>query len=273
MNGPDVLTSVASPRVVQDDASTTLASSASLEGEARTGATAGSVSTKLDHVVVLVLVDVASGSWVWGWSRIVFGRWLLTGVDGLCFAKALGSGQGGGFGLKPSATRQGLFMLFGSEAAADRFLSDSPVLGAYRRHAREICTVKLRAVSSRGSWGGEGIDVTTEPEPGGPVAALTRASIKPIRAWSFWRYSPASEKSLERAAGCRLAVGLGEAPVLRQATFSIWDSQAQMDAYARQGAHLQAIQAARREGYFSESMFVRFKILQLRGNFQGRHHG
>lgn len=272
MNSPEVLSSLASPRVVQGGGNTTLPA-ARCDGEGETADMAGSLSARLDHVVVLVLIDLAPGSLVWGWSRIVFGRWLLAGVEGLCFAKALGSGQGGGFGLKPSATRQGLFMLFGSEASADRFLNDSPVLGAYHRHAREICTVKLRAVSSRGSWGSEGIDVTAEPELGGPVAALTRASIKPSRAWSFWRYSPASEQSLERAAGCRLAVGLGEAPVLRQATFSIWDSQAQMDAYARQGAHLQAIQAARREGYFSESMFVRFKILQLSGSFKGRHHG
>jgi hypothetical protein len=270
MNGPEVLTSAGPSRVAQGSRPT-LHPPAADEGVA--AASGGPASVGLDHVVVLVLIDLAPGSLVWGWSRIVFGGWLLRGVEGLCFSRALGSGQDGGFGLKPSATRQGLFLLFGDEAAADRFLADSPVLAAYRRHAREICTAKLRAVSSRGRWSGEGIDVTADSDPAGPVAALTRASIKPGRAWSFWRHSPASEQSLEQAAGCRLAVGLGEAPVLRQATFSIWDSQAQMDAYARQGAHLQAIEASRREGYFSESMFVRFKILQLSGAFKGRHHG
>jgi len=269
MNSSEVVTSVGSSRVVQGSgADPSSAIAAGVSAASATPTPAG-----LDHVAVVVLIDLAPGALLWGWSRIVFGGWLLRGIDGLCFAKAMGSGEGGGFGLRPSATRQGLFALFDSEAAADLFLADSPVLTSYRRHAREICTAKLRALSSRGRWAGQGIAVTAEQVAEEPVAALTRASIKPCRAWSFWRYSPASEQSLEQAAGCRLAVGLGEAPVLRQATFSVWDSQAQMDAYARQGAHLQAIQAAHREGYFSESMFVRFKILQLSGSFKGHHHG
>ena len=229
----------------------------------------------LDHVVVLLLTDLSPGAAarVWGWSRVVLGRWLLRGVPGLAMAKAMGSGHEGGFGLRPSATRQGLFLVFDSELHADRFLADSPVLLAYRRHARELCLTKLRAVSSRGRWGGQHIAVTAVPQPDEPVAALTRASIRPSRAWAFWRRSPASEYSLTQAAGCRLAAGLGEAPVLRQATFSVWNRQADMDAYARQGPHLEAIRAAQREGYFSESMFVRFKVLRLEGQFKGQTHG
>ena len=66
-----------------------------------------------------------------------------------------------------------------------------------------------------------------------------------------------------------MAVGLGEAPVLRQATFSLWQSQADMDRYARSGAHLQAIRAAYEGRYFSESMFVRFVPLLMRGRWKG----
>jgi spheroidene monooxygenase len=69
-----------------------------------------------------------------------------------------------------------------------------------------------------------------------------------------------------------LAVGLGEAPLLRQATFTIWDSVADMNAYARTGAHLQAIQAAAQNGYFAESMFARFVPLQVQGQWQGKSY-
>lgn len=82
-----------------------------------------------------------------------------------------------------------------------------------------------------------------------------------------------AERSLEQAPGCLLAAGVGEAPLLRQATFSVWDSLASMDAYARHGAHLQAIQAAHRERYFTESMFVRFVPSGMRGTWKGRCHG
>jgi hypothetical protein len=248
------------------------ASTTAGDTRAAADATAGS-NTGLDHVAVLLLLDLAPGAqaWAWGWSRIVWGTWLLRKVPGLCLAKALGSGYEGGFGLRPSNTRQGLFVVFGSESQADAFLTASPVMAAYCSHARELCVAKLRAVSCRGSWSGQTLLATAQPDPQARVAALTRASIRPSKAWAFWRYSPASEVSLASAPGCELASGLGEAPLLRQATFSVWQNQACMNAYAREGAHLQAIRAAQHGGYFSESMFVRFQVLQLQGSYKGQH--
>ena len=226
-----------------------------------------------DDVAVLLLVDVVRGARFWGWSRIMLGARLLRGVPGLRLAKALGSGHQGGFGLRPSPSRQGLFTLFSNEHQADDFIQRSAIVAGYRARAREILIVKLRATASRGSWSGTALGVSATVPASGPVAALTRASIRPSRAASFWRHSPASEAALAAAAGCQLAVGLGEAPVLRQATFSIWDSQAAMDAYARSGAHLQAIRSALAGNWFSESMFVRFIPLQMQGCWQGRCYG
>jgi hypothetical protein len=226
-----------------------------------------------DDVAVLLLADIAPAARLWGWSRIVWGRLLLRGVNGLLLAKALGTGHEGGFGLRPSGSRQGLFALFDSEAAADEFLGDSPVVAGYAQRSDEFLLIKLRATSSRGSWSGQHIVTTALGTADGPVASLTRASIKPWRAARFWRHSPPSEQALQQADGCQLAVGLGEAPVLRQATFSVWDSQAAMDAYARSGAHLQAIRAAAAGGFFSESMFVRFVPLLMQGRWRGRSYG
>ena len=75
------------------------------------------------------------------------------------------------------------------------------------------------------------------------------------------------------AAGCALAIGMGEAPLLRQATFSLWENTAAMDAYARTGAHLDAIRAAWKHEFFSESMFVRFAPIALQGQWKGRDYG
>jgi len=226
-----------------------------------------------DHMAVLLLVELAPGALTWGWSRIVLGALPLRSIPGLVFAKALGSGHRGGFGMRPGLRRQGLFTIFDSERRADDFIAASPVMQAYRAHAAELCIAKLRATSSRGSWNGQGMAVTAAPVSEGPVAALTRASIRPHKAQAFWRNSPPAEAALERAQGCLLAMGLGEAPLLRQATFSVWESQAAMDAYARSGAHLAAIRAAYGQDHFSESMFVRFALLQLSGCWKGRAYG
>ncbi len=224
-------------------------------------------------VVVVVLVDFKAASTLWGWSRLVMQRWPLRRIAGLKFSKVLGSGFEGGFGLRPSRTRQGLFLGFDSEAAARSFISRSPTLAAYRGHARELCVALLRVCSCRGSWSGSSLEVTAELPEDGPVVSLTRASIRPSRARQFWRMQPASEVSLHTAPGVLMATGVGEAPLLRQATFTLWENVAAMNAYARSGAHQEAIQAAYGGHYFSESMFARFVPLEIKGTWQGRTFG
>jgi spheroidene monooxygenase len=46
-----------------------------------------------------------------------------------------------------------------------------------------------------------------------------------------------------------------------------------MDTYARSGPHLDAIKAAVKEQYFTESMFARFVTLSIEGSWKGRHYG
>lgn len=231
--------------------------------------TPASSRSSCGSVAVVVLVDVDPHSRAWGLARFVFGRAAARQVAGVRFWKVLGSGHEGGFGIRPSGSRQGLFCTFDDDADADRFLDQSTLAAAYRSHSREFFAVKLRAFSSKGSWAGAGMPVTATAPEGGPVAALTRASIRPLRAGAFWRKAPPAEQSLAGVTGCRLAVGLGEAPLLRQATFTIWDSVACMDRYARSGAHLAAIQAAHAGDFFSESMFVRFVPYGARGEWKG----
>jgi spheroidene monooxygenase len=76
------------------------------------------------------------------------------------------------------------------------------------------------------------------------LAALTRASIRPAKAMSFWKQAPATEADLRRSPGCLLAMGLGEAPLLRQCTFSVWQDTAAMLAYSMNGAHRRAAEQA-----------------------------
>jgi heme-degrading monooxygenase HmoA len=224
------------------------------------------------QTAVLLLADIADASRLWGWSRIVRGPRALQGIPGLLFSKVLGSGFEGGFDLRPSRSRQGVFALFESFQTAQDFIAHSPLVHAYQNRSNEFCCVTLKTCSCRGSWDGISLQVTTDPPLHGPVAALTRASIKFNKAHAFWRHAPPSQTALDDVDGCRLAVGLGEAPFFRQATFSIWDSVSDMNAYARTGSHLEAIKAAQKHGYFSESMFARFVPLKVQGQWLGKHH-
>ena len=245
-----------------------------LTDQLQSKATVSPLVKPVGTVAVFLLADIAPRHRLWGYARFVLGRFSLRGVPGLVLSKVMGSGEGGGFGLKPSNSRQALFCLFTDEAAADDFLR-SPTAQAYEQRSQEFCSAKLRAYSCRGAWSGESIAVTANaPDSGcGPIATLTRASIRPMSALRFWRMQPASEVSLNSASGCLLATGVGEAPFFRQATFSLWANTAAMDAYARTGAHLAAIRAAQDGAFFSESMFARFVPLSLVGRWRGRSYG
>lgn len=224
-------------------------------------------------MVVVLLADLRPAHWLWGWNRIAFARWLPQRTRGLRFMKTLGSGRNAGFGLMPSPSHQGLFCVFDDDECAADFIAASPLLERYRQSSNDCLLLRLRPSTSRGAWDGMAIAGGLPLPADAPVAALTRASIRPRAAASFWRHAPPAQAGLINAPGCELAIGLGEAPLLRQATFSLWRDAAAMDAYARTGAHQTAIRAAWQQQFFSESMFVRFAPVSVEGRWQGRDYG
>ncbi len=221
------------------------------------------------NVGLMLLVEWRPGARARGFARLALGGGRLKRVPGLAFAKSLGTGEGGGFGLAPSFSHHGIFASFADDAAADAFL-ESSLVDAYRADSVALFSLKLRAFSARGRWAGREPLAVTASAPSGPVAALTRGAIRPSRAFAFWRHATPSHRAVDRADGCLLSAGLGEAPLFRQATFSVWRDAAAMDAYARTGAHREAIRAASAEGHFSESLFARFVPYDARGTWRGR---
>ena len=72
----------------------------------------------LSGVVVVLLVDFLRQHRAWGWLRMVQGPSALKSTPGLLFAKVMGSGHDGGFGLRPSASHQGWVCLFDTHSHA-----------------------------------------------------------------------------------------------------------------------------------------------------------
>ena len=228
----------------------------------------------LSGVVVVLLADFLRQHQGWGWMRLVAGATPYKQVPGLTMAKVMGSGHGGGFSLRPSATHQGLICTFTHLDLALDFLQ-SPSVQAYRSRARECWAGVLSVQSARGHWDKQAWQASSPQSWGehaqakGPFAVLTRASIVPTKAMAFWRYAPAAQADLDQAPGCLLAMGLGEAPLVRQCTFSLWQDTASMLQYAHQGAHQQASAAAYKHQFFSESLFVRMQVQHMAGVWKG----
>jgi hypothetical protein len=222
-------------------------------------------------VAVFLLAQFKGKQLPWSYGRYALNHLHLRSVAGLKFYKHLGSGYEGGFGLRPSFHRQALFLVFESQHAAVNFVTNGDLVQAYAQRTTELFTVLLHPYASKGRWSGFELAPTCSTPPHNhPIATLTRASILPSKVSAFWNDAKPAHDAIVEAPGCLLSAGVGEVPIVRQATFSIWQSVQTMNDYARTGAHLAAIRRSYDQSYFSESMFVRFVVERPMGQYKGR---
>jgi hypothetical protein len=187
-------------------------------------------------------------------------------IRGERFSRRLGTGRGFTLGKGGDLRRWATFSVWDDEAALDRFLAPPP-------RAEEHWSVKLQPLSWHGTWAG--VDVLAGAAEGdggdGPVVVLTRATI-PWRKWpAFYRSVPPVESWLHAQDGLLAAVGIGERPLGRQATFSVWRSAAALEAFAYRGPpHADVVRRSRDDGWFAEELFARFRPYASTGTWSGK---
>ena len=204
--------------------------------------------------------------------RMARDRGRVRRTPGLRFAKLLGTGDGRTFTIRDTdPLRWGLLATWTSAAAAREFERSSPVAQAWRRLATESWRVDLQPMTSRGRWSGRepfGAPVPVRTE--GLVAALTRARLRARNAAGFWRAVPPVSADLRNRSGLRAAIGIGEAPLGLQGTFSLWESAAALQDFARGEAHAAVVGRTGPERWYAEELFARFAVLGSAGTLDGR---
>ena len=200
----------------------------------------------------------------------------LKKVPGLRFFKLMGSGAANGFGFWPNLDRYGLMAVWNDAAAAQAFFERHPLWAGYQQRSAEQWAVHLSPIKAQGLWDGQNpfeAELATAPPAAAadaPMAVLTRASIHWRKAPRFWQFVEPTSATLAQAAGVRAAIGLGELPLVRQATFSVWESARAMQEYAYKDArHREVIQLTRRENWYGEELFARFRVLSSTGTLDG----
>lgn len=192
-------------------------------------------------------------------------------MDDVGFWKLCGSGSGEGFLPIPNTSVWAILATWPDEETARRRTGEAPVYRRWRSKADEAWTVYLQTTSCRGAWSG------TEPfdlggaHNDGPIAALTRATVKPSALTWFWGRVPRIEDMIGSDPNVLFKIGIGEVPWIHQVTFSIWPDVATMNNFARKGgAHADAIRAVRENGWFREELYARFSIVGHEGTWNGR---
>jgi spheroidene monooxygenase len=207
---------------------------------------------------------------LWPFVQMALARWPLSRLPGLKFFKLCGTGTGEGFTPIPNTAVWTILCVWDTEETAHRTVATAPVFARYRAHATESCTLFLRATSARGAWSRRTPFTPVANLPPGPIAALTRATVRPRAALKFWNRAGPISDVIGDNRDVIFKIGMGEVPWMQQVTFSIWPDLASMAAFARaDGPHARAVKAVRDGKWFREELYARFRVLDRLGTWPG----
>jgi heme-degrading monooxygenase HmoA len=220
-------------------------------------------------IVVLHVTKYKGFKWLFGLiSMPVFHIYYFFNSKATPFFKLLGTGRNGTFDLVPDIYKWAIMTTWNSEDEFHNFQKTSFVHRFLDFFAEKQSAIFLSPLKVHGLWDGIQPFETNHNEPqNNEIAVLTRASIRPFKAVSFWKNVPAVSDTLSETKGLKFSLGIGEVPILKQATISFWDSEADMKAFAyHKNPHKNVISKTRTENWYSEELFARFSILKIEGN-------
>jgi hypothetical protein len=200
----------------------------------------------------------------------------LAHLDGCTFWRLLGTGAGTSTTPGADLRRWALFATWRDERALDDFLARSPVAQRWQRHATERYDLRMAAIGGHGTW--RNVDVLGQVDTAGltgtndagqqPVVMLTRAVVQRSSWRTFARATQPVDIELHASPGLLAVAGVGEAPIGRQATVSIWSSMAAARDFAyRSPQHVAVIERTRKEQWYGEELFARFAPLSATGTW------
>ncbi|MFN0083551.1 MAG: spheroidene monooxygenase [Ferruginibacter sp.] len=184
----------------------------------------------------------------------------------ISFFKLMGTGKNGTFDKTPDLHQWAIM------AAHKEYLNAITIENIYGKFIAEwlnsfkcASTIYLlQPIEGHGTWDGEKPfgDLPAKSEYEGKIAVITRATIKLNKLKYFWQNVAQVAKKMVTAEGFLTSYGVGEIPWIKQATFSIWESKAAMKNFAYgMKEHAEVIQKTRRQKWYSEDMFTRFKVV------------
>lgn len=194
----------------------------------------------------------------------------------ISFYKLMGSGKNGTFDKRPDWQQWALLCVLKPDEKID---TSYPAYGSliknwYRLFGCEIFTMLLDPIEGQGLWDGKKVFGELKPKSdyAGEIAILTRATIRLNKLKYFWRNVAPVASKMNTADGFLFSAGIGEVPWIKQATFSIWKDKASMMNFAYgMKEHAEVIQKTRKQQWYSEDMFVRFRIVECWGTIRNEN--
>ncbi len=183
------------------------------------------------------------------------------------FIKLMGTGKNGTFDVKPDFNMWATLSTWDDLDQMQNFIENDFISRYNRFFGKTDLQIIAKTYTTHGLWDAQTpfkATAGTPPNVDSRIGVLTRASIRPSKVFSFWRNVPAVAVDLSQTPGLLKSIGIGEVPFFKQATFSIWENETAMKAFAyKQKEHSEVIRKTRKENWYSEDLFARFEILQM----------
>ena len=196
----------------------------------------------------------------------------------ITFYKLLGCGKNGTFNKHPDWQQWGILTVNNAaafDASPEKLMETlygSFISAWISLFKCETCTFFLQPIEGHGKWDGKEPfgNLPKQTDYDGFIAILTRATIRLSKLSAFWKNVDSVAVKMSGAKGFITSIGVGEMPFIKQATFSIWQNKESMKNFAYQMAeHTEVIKKTRKENWYSEDMFVRFRPLKVTGSIKG----
>ena len=223
--------------------------------------------------VLFSLFQLKKGNRFWAFKTMGRSGTQLSLSDRMPFGLMLGTGGGRGF-LMPNFSQYALLTSWQKAEDAKSFMKTSLLAQGLSQRSEEVWSVLMQPVVSKGSWGGNN-PFTPLAAPFGahePVVVLTRATIRLKRVVDFLKHVPAVSRSTDAAPGLIIKTGIGELPIVQQATLSVWQDQQSVDNFAyKMQEHKQVVSRTRQRDWYSEELFARFRPVESWGTVEGKN--
>ena len=205
----------------------------------------------------------------WAFKQMGLHKNYFENIDGLIFYKMLGTGSSPGFSMYPDFSTYALLLIWDNKLNADKYFESNIYYKLLLSKAYTYRRILLSSFKSVGLWDGvnpfeRSINHSIENET--KIGVITRATIHFAKLTHFWKSVKSASDAISSANGVSFFKGIGELPFIQQATFSIWDSENDINNFAYKNInHKNIIDKTKSQKWYKEDLFVRFHLLSDSG--------
>ena len=203
----------------------------------------------------------------WAFKQMVEAKKYFSNNDKVSFYKMLGTGGKGGF-IYPDLSVYSLLCVWKKSEFLNEFIENSNHAKEIKKKAKKRIDYIMEPIFSNGLWDNINpfkVNENRETKKENKIGVITRGKIKLSKQIDFWLNVSSASDAIKNADGVEFYKGIGELPLLSQATFSVWKNHKSIRDFAyKNKAHSEIIKKTKERKWYSEDLFARFEITEIK---------